>query len=43
MKMRYGLLLCCLVWLPGAIIAAPAPDRVYVNAKVWTGDAASFR
>ena len=40
MKMRYGLLLCCLAWIPGATVAATAPDRIYVNAKIWTGDAA---
>lgn len=42
MTIRSALLAACLVCLTGAAIAAPAaaPDRVYVNAKVWTGDAA---
>ena len=42
MTIRSALLAACLVCLTSAAIAAPAaaPDRVYVNAKVWTGDAA---
>ena len=42
MTIRSAVLAACLVCLTGAAIAAPAaaPERVYVNAKVWTGDAA---
>ncbi|MFO1394512.1 MAG: amidohydrolase [Steroidobacteraceae bacterium] len=42
MNIRSAFAAACLVSLSSAAIAASAspPDRVYVNAKVWTGDAA---